>query len=665
MKSISANTKNKFFVMDIETNTAWAFKDGEYIPACAWMYLGCLVDDDENAIFFHDWDEYREILSELPEGSVIFVHNLAYEFEYLTRNDFRFVDLIAVDAHHPITATDIDYKIKYRCSYKLLDKSVKELGKELGVDKLDYNYTTIRAREDLTADDYEYNKRDCVVVVRAIKRELEIYETLDNLPLTKTGKVRKLLRDNDGGELASRASRAFTDEPLYDMLECAFVGGFTYGNPAYFSVIVDNVKSFDRKSAYPATMLKERFPQKFSRIFEGDEAERVYSRMVCGQNFVAEFYIEKMVAFDSRLCVISNYKTRGSGNRILYNGKIYSASDVRITCDSVSWGVYQKIYSLKGVRCERIAVATSMRRLPAPLLRTIAELAYEKERIGHLKKTTDESADNYGEISRAYQRVKEMLNSIYGANVQRLRNFDYTVNERGEWCCEVEPYKKPRGIIRAFAWGVWVTAYSRKALIDEILNIGLDDFVYCDTDSIKTRGDVKITEYYTEEDKEYLSDLLGEHFEAVKKFGEFEFEDISEKFQHYGAKKYFVIKNGVFKYTVAGLPKGKGVKDCPRCFDDVYAGRCYKNVKLARVLVDNTYKGELFEKVGDDFRAWRGDVLGRGGVALKETDYTLNVTHLDAWYIKEFGIECASFVENVEIFDNIDRTKYLIERLIV
>ena len=657
------NINSRFFVMDIETNTAWCQRDGDFFPACVWMYLGCIIDEDENEIFFHNWYEYKSIINKLKKGSVIFVHNLAYELEYLSRNGFCFDNLIAVDSHQPITATDAESGVVYRCSYKLLDKSVAALGKELGFQKLEYDYTGIREKGDLTELDYQYNKRDCVIVARAIKRELEVYKTIDDLPLTKTGKVRKLLRDKDSGELASRASRAFTDEELYNMLERAFVGGFTYGNPQYFSLEVDSVKSYDRKSAYPATMLKERFPQKFTPIYSGEDAERVYNN-ISNQHYVAEFHIEKMVAYDSRLCVISNYKTRGSGERVLYNGKIYSAKDVNIICDSVSWGLYSTVYSLKGVVCERISVVTSMRRLPTPLLRTIAELAHEKERIGFLKKTTPENDENFAEISQSYQGVKEMLNSLYGANVQKLRNFDYSINSAGEWSCVVEDYKKPKGILRAFAWGVWVTAYSRRELIEGILDVGLDDFVYCDTDSIKTKGELYCKSYYTPEDVEYLRDLLGEHFDAIKNFGVFEYEDTSEKFKHYGAKKYFVIKNGVFKYTVAGLPKGKAIKDCPRSFADVYAGRCYKNVKLARVLVDNTYQGQLFEKTSDGFSVWCGDVWGCGGVGLKETDYTLNITPTDAWYVKDFGIDCASFIENAELYDNLERTKYLIERML-
>lgn len=648
--------------MDIETNTAWGVGEKGFVPVACWMFLGCLLKSDETYIHFHSWDEYRALIDDLPENSVIFVHNLAYEFEYLCRNGFHFTDIIANDRHHPITVKDAERNIKYRCSYKLLDKSVKTLGKELGINKLDYEYHNIRDSAELTSLDYEYNMIDCLIVARAIKRELSIYGDLDSLPLTKTGKVRKLLREKDTGELASRASRAFTDEAMYDILELAFVGGFTYGNPEYFGRVVNNVKSFDRKSAYPATMLKERFPQKFSPIYEGEKAVKMYSQMRT-QHYVAEFHIDRMVAFDSRLCVISAYKVRGSGNRVLYNGKIYSAVDVTITCDSVSWGLYQKIYSFEGVVCKRIAVATSMRRLPTPLLRVVSELAFEKERLGKLKKSTDESSPEYNEISEEYQRTKEMLNSLYGANVQRLRNFDYTVDELGEWSCTVQEYTKPRGIMRAFAWGVWITAYSRKALIEEILNVGLDNFVYCDTDSIKCFGDMKIRPYYDSEDVEYLSDLLGEHFSAVKDFGKFEYEDTSSEFLHYGAKKYFTVKGGKFKYTVAGLPKGEKVKNRPKAFSDVFSGKCYEDVKLARVLLDNTYKGQMYEKTDGGFVEWNGTPTGHGGVALKETDYTLNVTHTDAWYVKDWGNIVQGFVSPIVIGENIDRTEYLLERL--
>ena len=216
MKNSKKCICDEFFVMDIETNTVY---DVEKTPVATWLYLGNIMSSkDEKPIFFHTWEEYAAILDEL-KPSIIYVHNLAYEFEFLCRNGFHFSDIIANTTHKPIKVTDSDRNIEYRCSYMLLDKSVRKLGELFKLPKLEYQYDGIRNRENLTPKDYEYNARDCQIVIKALKNEIKQSGGLDKLPLTKTGKVRILnIKNDESRELRSKADKAFPPKIVYDML---------------------------------------------------------------------------------------------------------------------------------------------------------------------------------------------------------------------------------------------------------------------------------------------------------------------------------------------------------------------------------------------------------------------------------------------------------------
>lgn len=662
---------DRFFVMDIETNTAWRRTEEGFEPAAVWLYLGCFLCSDGEHRFFHSWDEYAAILSDLTEpGDIVFIHNLAYEMEFLSRNGFEFKNVIANARHKPIAVTDVDFGIQYRCSYKYFDMSLAKLGKLVGLEKLGYEYTTIRSVESLTPEDYAYNLRDCEIVAAAIKREIAIYGSVKDIPYTKTGIVRRRLSEADDGQLHFRAAKAFPSEEVYNMLEAAFTGGYSYGSPEWFGHIIHKVYSADIKSSYPGVMLGMKFPNKFSKIFDGDAADAMYKRRLIDLHFIATFYVGEARANDRRLCCMPFYKCKitAASESSTFNGKVNYCSDFRITVDSVTWEIYNRTYELKGVKCERIAVATSIRRLPVPLLKTLAALAAEKERLKPFENRSADDKDNY-------RRVKEMLNGMYGANVQKFRTFDYKILESGDWETALKEYKRPKNLIRVYAWGVWITAYARRHLIfDGILKLdnGVDDFVYCDTDSVKSLTPLKCGTFFDAETRAYLRHILGKNYKAIEHFGEFQPEldgGVYDDFLHFGAKKYFYNIKGKFAYTVAGMPKPEKITEPgatkPEDLSDVYPGARWRDVKLARKLLRNEIDPDvkLFEKTPDGFIPYDGPVFGDGGVGLYPVDYTLNVTPTDATYCRDYGYTGEYHLEPIHISEEErDRIDYIIRR---
>ena len=115
--------------------------------------------------------------------------------------------------------------------------------------------------------------------------------------------------------------------------------------------------------------------------------------------------------------------------------------------------------------------------------------------------------------------------------------------------------KALKGAAFPYQWGVYTTVYARKQLQDAIKLCG-DKIIYCDTDSVKTLGDVPIHQ---------LNDALKKRAEAVGAYaddmhgkrhyiGVFEPDGHYRQFITQGAKRYAYIKdNGRMGVTVAGV----------------------------------------------------------------------------------------------------------------
>lgn len=117
--------------------------------------------------------------------------------------------------------------------------------------------------------------------------------------------------------------------------------------------------------------------------------------------------------------------------------------------------------------------------------------------------------------------------------------------------------KALKGAAFPYQWGVYTTAYARKQLQDAIKLCG-DKIIYCDTDSVKTLGDVPIHKLNDELKKRaesvgaYADDMNGKrHY-----IGVFEADGHYRQFITQGAKRYAYIKdNGRMGVTVAGVGK--------------------------------------------------------------------------------------------------------------
>lgn len=199
--------------------------------------------------------------------------------------------------------------------------------------------------------------------------------------------------------------------------------------------------------------------------------------------------------------------------------------------------------------------------------------------------------------------------------------------ENGEYVKEDRPLsellaRNNRKAFLCYQWGVWCTAWSRKALQDGIDLCGKysEDFIYTDTDSVKSINDVDFTELNRKLEKKamkhkaYAADRNGEvHFMGV-----WEKEGDYARFKTLGAKKYVCEDpDGRLHITIAGVNKKEGAKELGS--------------------IDNFREGFIFTRSGGTESVFNDDVdmiIEREGRALRITDnvvirdssYTLGMT---------------------------------------
>lgn len=121
-----------------------------------------------------------------------------------------------------------------------------------------------------------------------------------------------------------------------------------------------------------------------------------------------------------------------------------------------------------------------------------------------------------------------------------------------------------------YPWGLYVTAYCRRAIFKAIIACG-EDYVYSDTDSVKFRNYEKHKKFFDQYNKQvekrlkYALNQQNIPFEyatpktikgEVKMLGIFEFEGVARRFKTLGAKRYlYEDRDGELHLTVSGVNK--------------------------------------------------------------------------------------------------------------
>ena len=672
-----------------------------------------------SSIFFRTIEETINYIHEL-ETCTIWSHNLDYELTFVLRElgevngvlkydktgqamegiyEEYVQNIVLRDKHSPLTITlDCLPQITFRDSYALFNKSVAQLGKDLvkrgqNLTKLDYDYQVTRLPWDkLEQHDYDYNERDNLVVAYSLINYMNDNDySFDEIPLTFTSAIKRQRKDyiikNFGKKAINKfffdRNAEYQDFDFFELKLKVYQGGMTASNILQTAkVITSGVYSVDKKSDYPHQMASRYFPyytKESTSHYFGEIADSCF-KLGNYKGFMGTFKFTNIrVKNQNYLLPISSSqlsKGKCSSDRVQFNGKLISASEIIIPCNDMDIETINLVYKYDKIECTDIFTTTKQRRL-------------RQEEISFLLHCFNIKENVNDKNSIEYNLSKNAINGMYGIKVtapirsshsitegeiEEIDYFKYDKEERMNFYeTFISEMKLFGGSMDIFSDGCYITSYARYELMEimvELVDLGCF-VIYSDTDSVKfylgTATEGQVMKYLTKKNKEIVEDnisnprftnfketekLSEEEYSVICQLGIWELETVDENnnpspiplFITYGAKKYgYITPEGEVVTTVAGCNKYKPAIAINALAkkENIPIEEAFKLVFAIGTQFDKTASGrttaytEKRDRQSMELLTYQGKQINQyGGIIIEDTTYTLNITINDSELLK-------------------------------
>jgi len=520
-------------------------------------------------------DDLVECLHQISNISasrvVCFVHNLSYDLPYMERTlqkHFDDLEIFYTQNHHSLTARCGN--IELRCSYRLANNSLAGWCKSLGTECIKasgaIDYKELRYPwSELTDNDWYYQVSDVMSMRECISISMQGFN-ITSIPLTSTGFVRYDCRK------AAKEAHWFKQFMQHEMtpevnehLMRVFAGGYTHGN-RYRSeeTIRGDIFCYDFTSSYPARILYNDFPTKAFRLYgdmdTGQPIEAQLAELEELRKDHAVFFNLYMknpeVLYYISMPYISASKCFELTEGIEDNGRALKSDYLAIKVTDVDFDIIMKQYTYDDIYISDIYYAPKGK-LPEWLRDQNREYFRRKCQLD--PDTLD------------YVKSKNKLNGIYGMCATKVLHTELHHDIETGKLWEDEPiaeeklakYFHSRNNFNVYAWGVWVTAWARKALFDLMEAIasryGWEHILYTDTDSVYMDIDASdVIEAYNEqyhrlakENNASFVNIKGE----TKELGLADLDKTATAFRYMHSKCYAYEDAKGLHATIAGVAK--------------------------------------------------------------------------------------------------------------
>lgn len=656
---------------DIETSSFYNNGNKQSIMY-VWQF-----DIDGCVVVGRTWSEFVEFINNIsqrlllhPDRRILvcYVHNLAYEFQFI-RKLITWKDVFCVDTRKPVKAL-ASCGILFKCSYILSGASLDTVANNLQYESIkkligNLDYEQVRTpKTPLTKNELKYCINDVKIVVAYIREQIQQCGSICRIPLTKTGFVRRYIKNavlynnetshksNIAKQYNKTARKLFKNLTLqeleYQMLIQAFCGGFTHANPLISGLTLNNVTSYDFTSSYPTVMLSEQFPMSQGKqvVIESKNKLEYYINNYCCLFTITLYNVQSNINFEH---YISESKCLDIEDAVVDNGRVVSASKLCIVTTDVDYETIKKVYTWSHMQISKNSYIYDRGYLPKQLCESILKLYVNKTQLKDVDGKETE-----------YQISKAMLNSCYGMIVTSIIKETLKYNNELGWVSDasdineaLDKYNKSTGRFLFYPWGVWITAYARRNLWSGILACG-NDYCYADTDSVKILNADKHQDYFNNYNNlittkiknclEYhnidISQATPSTIEGIKKpLGVWDYDGFYDKFKTLGAKRYMIENNGKLKITVAGVSKKLAVKyieQQPKPFEFFSDGMLIPSQYTGKLT--HTYLDEPMHGIVTDYLGQEYEYDESSGIHLEPQDYSMSLSEDYADYLLRIAL---------------------------
>lgn len=555
--------KDCWVVADFETTTEEFYNANGYTKVWLWAIAN---NQGKTIKVGTNIKDFIEFCAKKLNHYVVFFHNLkfdgSYILSYLLDNKIPYKEKIASRDNKCFNTLIGDmgqyYQITYHAkqgitinfqdSYKLLPFKVSQIAKDFGLPiyKLSIDYNNY----EVNAQTIEYVKHDVEIVALALKE----IKALGMTKMTTAGCAYMLYSDTNP---FMYDYFPMLDAEFLEKWRLAYRGGRSQVNPRYKDCILHNVKRFDINSMYPYIMhdlpIPVGHPIKQDSIglrkFELYEVEIEFT--------LKEGHLPTLLRKDS----------------IFGDSSYYESTDgIETICISnIDYEILKRHYDIKCIVFLEIWGFKTMN----GLFSTYIDYWYE------IKKH-----------NKGAKRIvaKLMLNSLYGKFGSRCKGKSKIpyLNDFGVLSHMLSEDRDMRKYYLPVA--IAIVSYAHLLIDNAIVNTGVANFVYCDTDSVHTLGSL---------DADMVDNV---------ELGKFKLEGTEETCRYVRQKTYVYreLIDGEYQYniTCAGM-----------------------NDEIKRYTID-TYKEGIFDVFTEGFRVDNMKLIPmmvKGGIILTNTSFQIRV----------------------------------------